>query len=202
MQDDISIRQVEACLFPLLSEAGFVVSGQTASYEITPATLGWIGINIARHRGFLRLNPNVGIHSIEIERCLASINGRKYQKGRIATVSFPLGKFAPDEDKIVIDHPSNIFPECKSLVNILVNSKSDIGEIAKADNLEAALQKRVAQLGGFPERYALFLLLGQRRDEFEIFISSHRVEVQRLEQDELLNGWDKFCIESISCLGR
>lgn len=82
-----------------LVELGFKRPRRGAIYlEIKPDFRGWIGLNVGNHGDMVRINPNIGIHCVEITRLRNDLLADKkshYRLDEAVTYSLPLGTQTP-----------------------------------------------------------------------------------------------------------
>jgi|GEM_PF-4960988 len=198
---DITSKEIEQRCAAALKDIGFRTTSGTAYCPINETVLGWVGLNIAKHRDFVRINPNIGVHCVPVMRCMDSIRGKKYQPGRIATLAEPLGVIMPGERQIVMTDRTEIEPEIDRLMSYIVSDAKDrIAHLADLSVLESALHRRVPQFGGAPEMYALTLLLNGKTDEFTHFVSQQTVTVGQLGEPGMLADWNDFKGKAQGCL--
>jgi hypothetical protein len=61
-----------------------------------PGFLGALGLNNAPHKGFVDVNPVIGIRSQRVEQLVAELRGRSYSQYHPPTVAMNIGYIMPD----------------------------------------------------------------------------------------------------------
>lgn len=201
MQTEMSKEEVERICADGLKGAGYKTAGPTAYFRITDSIYGWVGINVSNHKEFVRVNPNIGIHCVPVMHCFDKIRGRKYQQGRIATYSVPIGEVVPDEPQIIISDRSDIDSKVGRMISYIKGPGGDyMADFVDLAVLEKALYQSVSQLGGYPEKYALTLLLNGKDKEFQEY-SERQLEVYVSSgETDLIEDWRSFQRQAKNCL--
>jgi hypothetical protein len=201
MEADITVKEIEQASAEALEKIGFKVTGALANYRISETVYGWVGLNISKHSEFIRINPNIGVHCIPVMRSFDDIRGGKYQARRLATYSVPLGVILPDEDQIVIRDRSEIEGEIGRLASYIRDfGKTYMEQFADLSVLGEALYQNIGQLGGYPERYALTLLLNGKGKEFHEFFVEQLAAYTANGEIDLVAEWEDFGHKAESCI--
>ncbi|SFG28392.1 hypothetical protein SAMN05518865_110126 [Duganella sp. CF458] len=201
MLAEISVKEVEQCCANELKKAGYKTAGSVAFMRIDEMTHGWVGFNVSKHSEFVRVNPNIGIHCTPVMRCLDEIRGRKYQIGRLATYSVPLGTILPEERQIVITEPSEMNAEIRRMISYIEgDGEVYMRRLADLTVLEQALFRSVGQLGGYPEKYALTLLVSGKIREFHEFSAKQLALYQSNGDTEEAAEWTNFERQAEPCV--
>ncbi|WP_417450403.1 hypothetical protein [Kordiimonas sp.] len=163
---------IEACVDALVS-VGFRKRGKSNVFNpMTASFTGWVGLNEGNHEGYLRINPNVGIHCVPLERFWRGFEGLKYSP-TTATIALPLGTFCADEDEFLFSLSENIEPEAKRLAQLYKNYAIPFYEThASYEALLPMLLEKVDMLGAYPERVAGTYYLQGRYEEARSFTES------------------------------
>lgn len=146
-------------------------------YEINADFFGWIGLNRGMHAGFVRINPFVGIHCIPLMRLYTELEGRKYQKGAVATFAVHLGELSPSVAAFEFHQESDIETESRRLAEVVLEVGLPFMRAhASYDAILPILEERVPTLGGYPERVASALYLTGDIERARRFVSDRRAE--------------------------
>lgn len=201
MAADVTAKEIAQRCAAALRELGFKTTGGTAHYPINDAVCGWVGLNTVRRGGTVRVHPNIGVHCVPVMRCLASLRGKKYQVGSVATHSNPLGVILPDEMQIVIAQRSDIEPEIDRLMSYIdIHAREHLVQYADLAVLATALHREVHQFGGKPEMYALTLLLDGRTQDFRDFLPRQTLVLEQYGDPDLLAQWRDFGSRAEACM--
>ncbi|MFZ3017863.1 MAG: hypothetical protein WA056_05345 [Gallionella sp.] len=122
--------------------------------------MGWIGLNQGVHPTFVRVNPNIGIHSIPLMKLVADAAGEKYRSGEYPTLGYPLGEACPKVKQFIFETEADVLPEAARLADTIGQYGIPyIRSLASYGEMLPRIRKEVASLGGAPERYAAALYL-------------------------------------------
>ena len=142
-------------------------------WNISHEFLGWVGLNRGNHGDFVRLNPFIGVHSVEVMKLCAFLNEEKYVKGDIASYSIHLGELIPDELGFLFEVGDDLSIEASRLASAIHSAAVPyMNSIAKYKTLLPLVEARMPLLGGYPERYAVILHLMGRTDDATAFVQS------------------------------
>lgn len=154
-----------------LVEAGFVKTTTGAAREISSGAFLWVGLNAGTHSGFVRINPFIGLHVAPIMKLVADLEGSKYSKLKLATVSVHLGELVPEVEQFTFDGEHD-----RQQASRLVSVIEQYGlpwALASLENIAELLEARVPQLGGYPQKYAAALLLEGQVAAASKFVEGH-----------------------------
>ena len=151
---------------------------------------GWIGLGIGVHRTYLRLNPNIGIHSSPVMRAVACAYGEKYRAGEFPTLIYPLGEAAPHVQEFIFENANNIQSESRRLAQAVMEfGVQFIHGLANDAEISDKLRLRVGNLGGAPAHYIASLYLSGRKDEAIHFV---KTQSEIFFRDGLINEASKI----------
>ncbi|MDJ0701106.1 MAG: hypothetical protein QNJ07_14745 [Woeseiaceae bacterium] len=193
MLDKDFIRDVEQSCESALIDVGFKRPRKGTRYlEITEDFLGWVGINHGRHPDYLRINPFVGIHCVPLMRLCDDLEGEKYRKGAIATVSVHLGEICPHVDQFIFCPSEPIEPEARRLSTIIY--EHGVPWMTRHASYEAILpilQSKAPTLGGYPERVAATHYLMGNEKKAQDFVAEQRA-IFETEHKEYSPFFERF----------
>lgn len=159
------LKSIENSCAAALSQVGVKVKSGTGTLPIGNAFSGWVGLNSGRHKGFIRINPFVGVHCQQIMKLVASASGKKYRPSELATFSIYLGELCPEVSQFVFNDGDDSTKEAERLASTIEEFGFPyMRKIASYDALLPLLEKRVPTLGGYPQRYAAALYLSGKID--------------------------------------
>jgi hypothetical protein len=191
--NDVTDKIVQLECKSALKKVGFKCTGLTAHYKIDDIFYGWVGLNIARHPSYIRINPNIGIHCAPVMKLFDEMRKRKYAAGKIATYSVPLGFLYPNENQFLIESSVDLHREINRLVSYISYAKSNfINNLADLDTLEEKLKENTKNFGGNPEKYSILLMLRKNFPELESFLEFHSSNLKKYNDRDLANQWMEF----------
>lgn len=168
---------LHAC-YEALEEVGFFrYRKENVDLPIVSGINCWVGLNTDLKSDIVQINPFVGIHAVEIERCWTSLKKGKYP-GKYsrsqATYAVPMGILSPAEPAFLFDLQTDIKSESVRLANLYTTVGLEYARsISDYDALLPLLQDRAPMLGGNPERVAVCLMLLNRISEAESFVLTY-----------------------------
>jgi hypothetical protein len=182
---------LQACEEALLSRGYVRPRKDNIVLELGDNFLGWIGLNVGRHREFTRINPFVGIHWIPVMQMSAELAGEKYQRGRFATLAVHLGELLPDVQAFEFSTDSDVAGEAQRLaLAIDTAGKEFMRTNASPKSAMTQIKDRIPMLGGYPQRYASGLYLAGEAAQARSFVEQHIMEIA---SDKLaLQSFKKF----------
>jgi hypothetical protein len=184
-------KTVERACYEALSVLGIRLKYGVGSLPIEEGFLGWIGLNQGTHSTFVRVNPNIGIHCVPLMKLIDDAAGEKYQSGRWATLSYPLGEACPDVKQFIFESEADVLSEAARLTETIKQYGIPyIRSLASYSAMLPRLRKQVDSLGGAPERYAAALYLsGDIRGAFNFLTEQIATFAARslVDQAEKLN---------------
>ena len=168
--------------YDALERAGFTrFAKEAVDWPISEAFHCWVGLNTGLYADRIELTPFVGVHAVEIERLVAAVKGRKYDR-RVATYAVAMGELAGARDVPAFAFSPNqsdgfIESETKRLSDLFVELGVEYARsIASYGALLPKLQDRIDMLGNFPERVACCLYLTGQLEQAEEFTRRFRSE--------------------------
>jgi hypothetical protein len=176
--DNTFVRAVtDACEDSLVQRGFKRLKRNLVVLPVSDDFMGWTGLNIGKHDGFIRVNPFVGVHCVPAMRLIDELSGEKYQIGRYATYSIPLGELCPQIEVFEFSPDTDL----QSEAGRLAETYEEFGKpfILKNSNYEEIMPKihgLVPFLGGNPQRYASLLFLSGHKDAAIEFVESKRLE--------------------------
>lgn len=184
MVDKKFVRLVEdACESSLINVGFKKLRRESVVWEVAPGFLGWIGLNQGNHQTYLRINPFVGIHSVDVMKLWAQFDGEKYSKGASATYAIHIGELIPEELTYEFHSEEQVFAEADRLAKDIFNTGLPyMRSIASYEALLPLIEARMPMLGGYPERYALILYLSGKPDQAREFVEGVLDKKENLAQ--------------------
>ena len=172
-------RIVESACYDALANIGIRKKYGLGSIPINESFLGWIGLNMGRHDTFVRINPNVGVHSVLVSNILKKGLARTERPGEFATFVVPLGLLCPEVDEFIITDEGDLVLEAQRLAQTLEKyALPYMRSIADYESLLPLLLRSVNSLGGYPEKYAITLCLLNRVSEALEFLEKMEKELR------------------------
>lgn len=160
MRERPDTKVIDRVCYEALSALGIRKKYGIGSLAIEENFMGWVGLNQGVHPTFVRVNPNIGIHCIPLMKLIDDAAGEKYQMGRWATLSYPLGEACPKVKQFIFETEADVLSEAARLADAIGQYGIPyIRSLASYSEMLPRLHKRVASLGGAPERYAAALYL-------------------------------------------
>jgi hypothetical protein len=174
MADKEFIRNVEDVCETALVKVGFKrLRRGTIIWEFSPDFWGWVGLNKGLHGTFIRINPFVGVHAVEVMKLCAQFDGSKFIKGAYATYAIHLGEVLPTELTFEFQDGKDMHGEAERLAqSVAAAGLQYMQTIANYEALVPLLESRMSMLGGYPERYAASLYLSGKHDSARQFVAA------------------------------
>ncbi len=172
MADKKFLSDVEEACDLALEAVGFqkLRKGRVV-WSISHEFLGWVGLNRGNHGEFVRINPFVGVHAVDVMKLCASLDEARYVKGEIASYAIPIGELIPDELNFLFKIGDDLSIEATRLARVIhTGAVPYMSSIASYDSLLGLIEDRMSMLGGYPQRYAVVLHLLGRTDEAIAFV--------------------------------
>ena len=198
MADRRFLKEVEDACDAALVDLGFERPRRgTRFLEIQPHFLGWVGLNQGNHGDLVRINPNIGIHCVEVERLkrvLISDKAKPYKKGEYATFALPLGTQTPEDiDAIEFLVGAPVHNEARRL-SMLIGTYGVpwMVENASYDTLIPLLEERFSQLPNYPERLAGMYYFAGRFEQAIEFTNEVLARFRERPSPTLLNQFERF----------
>lgn len=191
-------KVIDRACYEALAAHGVRKKYDIGSLDIEENFMGWIGLNQGVHPTFVRVNPNIGIHCIPLMKLVTEAAGKKYRRGEYPTLSYPLGEACPKVKEFIFETEADVLPEAARLADTIGQYGIPyMCSLASYSAMLPRLYKRVANLGGAPERYAAALYLSGDiegalnflEEQTEIFVGKHFIEeAAELKQLKLYLG--------------
>lgn len=158
-------KETEQLFYDVLKKAGIKNKYDIGIFEVKGNFLGWLGLNIGVHPKYLRVNPNVGIHSIPVRQLLDEIDGKKYQRGRFPTFSMPIGNICPDDLQFIIEKNEDIKLEADRLLTLM--TERVIPHLAIFANKEAMIDYLTKDRQYLTTLPAALFVYGRKQDSLD-----------------------------------
>lgn len=193
-------RVKDACEDALLRR-GFVRLGRDlVVHEIDDAFLGWVGLNVGKHSGFIRINPFAGVHCTPVMKLIADLSGEKYQRGRYATFAKHLGEICPNVRVFDFAALEEIDAEADRLATVYCEHGLPFMKgLANYQRLLGELEERVPMLGGYPQRVAATLHIMGRTQEAVDFVKERQDEYR--DDPAVMESFDRFASPFLQLVG-
>src|SRR5690606_15085843 len=172
---------------------------------LRPDFLGWVGLNIGNHGEWVRVNPNIGIHCVPVEKLWRDLVGdksRPYKRGEFATVSVPLGMLCPDNiDAVEFTIRGPLEGEARRLAMLI----GEYGvpwmvENASYEALVPLLEAQFSHLPNYPERLAGAYYYAGNYEKARAFAHDVSAEFLRRNDDVLINEFQRFAVPFLELL--
>ena len=112
-------KDIDCACYDALSVLGIKKKYGIGSLAIDENFLGCIGLNQGVHPTFVRVNPNIGVHSLHLMKLVADAAGEKYRRGEYPTLSYPLGEACPKVKQFIFETEADVLPEAKRLADTI-----------------------------------------------------------------------------------
>lgn len=184
MTKQIDRKLVESGCSVALASLGFTMRRGIGTIHINDEFSAWIGLNVGKHEGFIRINPFVGVHCQNIMKMTSEAKGEKYKPFEIASFAVFLGTLKPDIPQFIFSDENDVPVEARRLAEAVAEfGLPFVQTISSYERLLPHLKERVPMLGGYPQRYAAALYLsGDRLGAIE-FLDSCLAEHANREAD-------------------
>jgi hypothetical protein len=127
-------------------------------------------------------------------REVASLEGKKYQIGSVATYAIHLGELCPTESAFDFHGPADVDVESTRLAQLIAGTGVPyMRSLASFEALLPLLEGRVSSLGGYPERYAMALRLLGRFDAARTFVRDRQNEYSTRDMS-IQQSFDRFAV--------
>ena len=207
MADRKFLKAIDDACENALLELGFKRPRRGTIYlEIKSGFLGWVGLNVGNHGDIVNINPNIGIHCVDVMRLkhdFVADKANPYKIGQISTYGLPLGTQTPrDIDAIQFHVGAPVEGEARRL-SLLIGEYGVpwMLEHASYDALIPLLEKDFAHLPNYPERLAAMYYFAGDISKAISFTNEVRKQLETEGDEAGLEHFNRFATPFLKMIG-